>query len=79
MKKQVSEQELITIANSRLQAMHGYEEGMQIYTASMEKHILMMSGEFFLDANGGATSKTVKAMPLYDELAKELGNEYQVV
>lgn len=79
MKKQVTEHELIKIANTRLINMPEYEEGMQIYTATMESYILKMTGEFFLEADGKATSKTVKALPLYDKLAKELGDEYQVV
>jgi hypothetical protein len=44
----------------------------------MEKHILKMTGEFFLATDCGPTSKTVKAMPLYEKLAIELGNECQV-
>lgn len=78
MKKQVTEQELIKIANFRLSTMPGYEEGMKIHTASMDRHILKISGEFFLDSDGGATERTKKAMPLYDALVNELGNEYQV-
>ena len=79
MKKQVTEQALIKVANARLINMPEYEVGMQIYTATMVSHILNMTGEFFLESDGKATLKTVKALALYEKLAKELGDEYQVV
>lgn len=79
MKKLITEQELIAIANSRLAEMSGYEDGMRIHSARMEKNILLIEGEFFLSADGGATSKTAEVLPLYEALSKELGSQYELV
>lgn len=78
MKKVITEQELIAIANSRLVEMSGYEDGMKIHSARMEKNILVIESELFLSADGGATSKTVEVLPLYEALSKELGSQYEV-
>ena len=79
MKRVLTQEALVSIANERLKLMPQYREGMQVFTATMQGEILVLRGEFFLDGSGTPTPQTVHALPVYDELAKALGSEFSVV
>lgn len=79
MKKQITEATLIEIANERLRTTPGYEEGMKVHSAKMEKHLLVLTGEFFLDDGASPTPRTLKVMPIYEELTNSLGSEFTVL
>jgi hypothetical protein len=76
MKIALNEAELVEIANSRLRQYPGYEDGMKIDSAKMVKHILVLHGEFFFDENNSPSSKSIRAMQVYDDFSREFGNQY---
>jgi hypothetical protein len=78
-KTTVKESKLVEIANSQIRQFPGFEEGMKIYAARMEKSVLVLSGEFFFDVENEPTSKSARVLPVYDNFARELGNQYDVI
>lgn len=79
MKVALDEKQLVQKANEELQLFAGYQDGMKVYSARMDKHLLVMDGDCFLDENGGPTSKTPEAIKAYNEFAREFAKKYTLI
>lgn len=76
MRKLVSKQELLDLANERIKQRPGFVEGMQLHEAKMVGDIVVLYGECFLSPDGGATARTAPAIEFYNEFAAEFVDEY---
>jgi hypothetical protein len=79
LKKIVTQDALLNIANERLQNMPHFESGMRIFAVETHGTIFVLRSEFFFDVSGKPTEKTIRVLPVYDELAKALGIEFSVI
>lgn len=75
-KKILTEATLIELANEQLKSFPRFMEGMKIESARMEKHILVMYGNCFLNEKGIPTEKTTPALEVYNEFAKGFSEQY---
>lgn len=76
--KEISEKEMISIANSEVVNMDGYIEGMLVTSAQQEGERVVIRGEIFTDSGGLPTESTVKAFDLYSQLSDKYSKLYHV-
>lgn len=77
--KEISEKEVISIANSEIVNMDGYIKGMLVTSAQQEGERVVIRGEIFTDSGGLPTESTTKAFALYSELSDKYSNIYKIV
>lgn len=76
--KEISEKEVISIANSEIVNMDGYIKGMLVTSAQQEGERVVIRGEIFTDSGGLPTESTAKAFALYSELSDKYSELYHV-
>ncbi|HHN5932834.1 DUF2498 family protein [Klebsiella pneumoniae] len=76
--KEISEKEVISIANSEIVNMDGYIKGMLVTSAQQEGERVVIRGEIFTDSGGLPTESTAKAFALYSELSDKYSELYYV-
>ena len=76
--KEITEKEMISIANSEVVTMDGYIEGMLVTSAQQEGKRVVIRGEIFIDSGGLPTESTVKAFDLYSELSDKYSQLYSL-
>ena len=76
--KEISEKEMISIANSEVVNMDGYIEGMLATSAQQEGDRVVIRGEIFTDSGGLPTESTAKALDIYSDLSDIYSETYQI-
>ncbi|VXD04301.1 DUF2498 family protein [Pseudomonas sp. 9Ag] len=76
--KQVTKDQLLSIANERLDAHPHKLEGMRFDDVEQKGNTLLFGGECFFNANGGASEKTPQAIKTYGEIAEDLATQYSM-
>ncbi len=77
-KKNVSEFELLLIANQLIQDHDQYFEGLRADSVEEKDDVLVFKGNYFLDANGLPTEKTTVVFNMFKYLAHQLSKEFSV-
>lgn len=62
------DKKILAAANTRLKEMPGYEEGMEVSSIEKKGDVFVIYTEMFLLNNGSATEKTLRVLPVYEEL-----------
>lgn len=75
-KKQISEFELLLIANQVIQDHQDYIEGMRATSVTEQDDVLIFKGEYFLDEKGMPTLQTTAAFNMFKYLAHHLSKEF---
>jgi len=77
-KKNISEFELLLIANQLIQDHDQYFEGLRADSVEEKDDVLVFKGNYFLDANGLPTEKTTVVFNMFKYLAHQLSKEFSV-
>lgn len=76
--KEISEKEMISIANSEVVNMDGYIEGMMVTSAQQEGESIVIRGEIFTDSVGLPSEVTAKALEIYSDLSDIYSETYRI-
>ncbi|MGL5947889.1 MAG: DUF2498 family protein [Aeromonas sp.] len=69
---------LLKLANDLLKAHEDYQPGMRADSVQERGGILVFQGEYFLNADGTPSAKTMAVFNLFKKLAQELSGHYQL-
>lgn len=75
-KKNISEFDLLLIANQIIQSHDDYIEGMRADSVTEKEEVLIFKGEYFLDDNGLPTPNTTAVFNMFKHLAITLSKEF---
>ncbi len=75
-KKAISSFDLLLIANQMLQEQPNYQEGIRTDNVSEKNGVLIFTGDYFLNAEGLPTEKTMIVFNLFKHLAHKLSEEF---
>lgn len=77
-KKEISELELLLIANHIIQDHDDYIEGMRADSVDEKDEVLVFKGHYFLDDNGLPTAQTTAVFNMFKYLAHHLSKEFTI-
>lgn len=77
-KKNLSEFELLMIANQIIQDHDHYVDGMRATSVAEKDGVLIFKGEYFLDSQGLPTEKTTAVFNMFKYLALHLSKEFSL-
>ncbi len=75
-KKNISEFDLLLIANQIIQQHDSYIEGMRADSVEQKEDVLVFKGNYFLDDNGLPTPATTEVFNMFKYLAHHLSKEF---
>ncbi len=75
-KKNISNFDLLLIANQVIQEHDDYIEGMRADSVEEKEGVLIFKGEYFLDDNGLPTPNTTAVFNMFKYLAHHLSKEF---
>lgn len=75
-KKNISQFELLLIANQIIQDHENYIEGMRATSVEEKDEVLVFKGDYFLDENGLPTAATTDVFNMFKYLAHQLSKEF---
>lgn len=74
--KNISEFDLLLIANEAIQQHPDYIKGMRATSVIQKDGVLIFKGEYFLDETGLPTANTTAAFNMFKYLAHHLSKEF---
>ncbi|EMB9110324.1 DUF2498 family protein [Klebsiella pneumoniae] len=77
--KEISEKEMISMANSEIVNMDGYIKGMLVISAQQEGERVVIRGEIFTDEVGLPTEKTKLSFLIYSKISDKYSKEFTIV
>ncbi|RJX73766.1 DUF2498 family protein [Vibrio sinensis] len=77
-KKEISELELLLIANHIIQDHDDYIEDMRADSVDEKDEVLVFKGHYFLDDNGLPTAQTTAVFNMFKYLAHHLSKEFTI-
>ncbi|MGL5920199.1 MAG: DUF2498 family protein [Bacteroidales bacterium] len=78
-KTPISHQALLTLANQMIRQHEDYMDGMHAESVEQKNGILIFKGEFFFDAQGLPSPKTMAVFNMFKYLAQTLSGQYQLI
>lgn len=75
-KKQISEFDILLIANQIIQEHENYLEGMRATSVEERDEVLIFKGEYFLSDQGLPTEKTTAVFNMFKYLAHHMSKEF---
>jgi len=75
-KQEITEFDLLLIANQVIQSHADYIEGMRADSVTEKDDVLVFKGEYFLDSNGLPTENTTAVFNMFKYLAHHLSKEF---
>lgn len=75
-KKQISEFDILMIANQIIQEHENYLEGMRATSVEERDEVLIFKGEYFLSDQGLPTEKTTAVFNMFKYLAHHMSKEF---
>ncbi|MGF1762736.1 YciN family protein [Aliivibrio kagoshimensis] len=75
-KKNISEFDLLMVANQIIQEHENYLEGMRATSVEERDDVLIFKGDYFLSEQGIPTEKTTAVFNMFKYLAHHLSKEF---
>lgn len=75
----IQRQALLIMANQMIRDHEDYMDGMHADSVEQKNSILIFKGEFFFDAQGLPSPKTMAVFNMFKYLAQTLSGQYQLV